>query len=50
MVAWGGKPGQAPSVVVAVLVPNVPGYGNAATGSVVAGPAAQAVLAKALGQ
>lgn len=50
MVAWGGKPGQAPSVVVAVVVPNVPGKGNASTGSVVAGPAAREMLAKALGQ
>lgn len=49
MVAWGAKPGQAPSVVVAVLVPNVPGYGNGATGSVIAGPVAHAVLQKALG-
>lgn len=48
MVAWGGPPGEAPSAVVVVIVPDVPGYGNAATGSVVAGPAAQAVLAKAL--
>ena len=48
MVAWGGKPGQEPSVVVAVVVPNVAGVGNAATGSVVAGPAARAVLAQAL--
>jgi peptidoglycan glycosyltransferase len=48
MVAWGGKPGQAPSVVVVVLVPDVDGVGNAATGSVVAGPAARAVLLEAL--
>lgn len=50
MVAWGAKPGQSPSVVVVVLVPFVPGYGNAATGSVVAGPAARTVLAKALSE
>ncbi len=48
MVAWGGKPGQEPSVVVAVVVPNVAGVGNAATGSVVAGPTARAILAQAL--
>ena len=49
MVAWGGVPGQPPSVVVVVVVPNVPGHGNASTGAVVAGPAAHQVLVKALG-
>ncbi len=49
MAAWGGRPGQPPSVVVVAVVPNVPGYGNATTGSVVAGPVARTVLAKALG-
>lgn len=48
MVAWGAKPGAAPSVVVVVVVPNVPGYGNASTGSVVAGPVARTVLQTAL--
>ncbi|MBS1846664.1 MAG: penicillin-binding protein 2 [Actinobacteria bacterium] len=48
MAAWAGLPGQTPSVVVVVVVPNVPGYGNAATGSVVAGPVALAVMRAAL--
>ncbi len=48
MAAWAGRPGQPPSAVVVVVVPDVPGYGNAATGSVVAGPVAHTVLAAAL--
>lgn len=48
MVAWGGPPNGDPQVVVVVLVPNVPGYGNNSTGSAVAGPAAREILAKAL--
>lgn len=48
MVAWGGPEGGDPTTVVVVLVPRVPGHGNAATGSQVAGPAARAVLAEAL--
>ncbi len=48
MVAWGGPEGGEARVVVVVVVPDVPGYGNNSTGSVVAGPAARTVLAKAL--
>jgi len=48
MVAWGGAVGAMPDVVVAVVVPDVPGYGNNATGAAVAGPAAHQILTKAL--
>ena len=48
MVAWGAKQGEEPSVVVVAVVPNVPGYGNAATGARVAGPVAKALLQAAL--
>lgn len=48
MVAWGGRPGGEPQVVVVVVVPDVPGYGNNSTGGAVAGPAAREVLARAL--
>lgn len=49
MVAWAGPKGQAPTVVVAVLIPNVRGVGNASTGAVVAGQAAKQLLMAALG-
>lgn len=49
MASWGARQGEEPSVVVVVVVPNVPGSGNEATGSAVAGPVARAVLAQALG-
>ena len=48
MVAWAGPVGGQPDVVVAVVVPDVPGYGNNATGAAVAGPAAHEILTKAL--
>ncbi len=48
MVSWGARPGAEPSVVVAVVVPDVPGYGNAATGSRIAGPIAHTVMQAAL--
>lgn len=48
MVAWAGRPGHAPSVVVAVVVPKVPGYGNASTGAAVSGGAAKQLLQAAL--
>jgi peptidoglycan glycosyltransferase len=48
MVAWAGAVGAMPDVVVAVVVPDVPGYGNNSTGAAVAGPAAHEILTKAL--
>ncbi len=44
MVAWGAPEGEEPTAVVVVVVPNVPGHGNASTGSVVAGPVARTML------
>ncbi len=49
MVAWAGPEGGAPTVVVAVVVPRVPGHGNASTGSVVAGRERQYVFVWACG-
>lgn len=48
MVAWGAPQGAEPSVVVVVVVPDVPGHGNEATGSAVAGPVAREMLTAAL--
>lgn len=48
MVAWGARQGAEPSVVVVAVVPDVPGYGNAATGSKIAGPIARTVMQAAL--
>jgi cell division protein FtsI/penicillin-binding protein 2 len=48
MVAWAGPVGGQPDVVVAVVVPHVPGYGNNSTGAAVAGPVAHEILTKAL--
>jgi len=44
MVLWAGPPGQPPTAVVAVVVPRVPGHGNASTGAAVSGAAAKALL------
>jgi peptidoglycan glycosyltransferase len=48
MVAWAGPTGQEPTVVVAVVVPRVPGHGNESTGAAVAGPVASALLNAAI--
>jgi len=48
MIAFGGPPGQPPTVAVAVVVENLSGA-SADTGGAVAGPVARAVLAAALG-
>jgi peptidoglycan glycosyltransferase len=45
---FAGKPGQPPSVAVAVVVLNVPNTGNEATGGVIAAPIARQVMQKVL--
>jgi cell division protein FtsI/penicillin-binding protein 2 len=44
MIAWAGPQGQTPTAVVAVVIPNEAGFGNATTGAVVAGPVANQLL------
>jgi peptidoglycan glycosyltransferase len=48
VIAFAGRPGEAPSVAVAVLVESVPGQGQQ-TGGGVAAPIARDVIAAALG-
>jgi len=48
MIAFGGRPGEVPTVAVAVIVENLPGA-SSETGGSTAGPVARAVLSAALG-